>query len=193
MTPASSPLSGAETLRSSKLSKRARWIAIIPLVGAVLLMIGLISQWISYDLRVSVLQHSLGMRGQTFTTDAAAFPAAFWPMIARTIPTLIFVGTMLMLFRLFRRLSAGHVLDTVNARLVSRAGLGFVVFAATAMVSNTVTTLLLSLHNPPGERILSIGFTTSDIGAYAAGFVLWGLGSVLFQAARVADDHASIV
>lgn len=178
---------------STPLSRRARWLAIVPLIAATLLMIGLVSQWVSYDLRLSVLAHSLGMRGETFTTDVAAFPTAFWPMIARTVPVLIFIGTMFLLFRLFRRLSKGHVLDIVNARLVSRAGLGFVLFAATAMVSNTVTTLLISLHNPPGERILSIGFTASDIGAYAAGFALWGLGAVLTQAALMADDHAGIV
>lgn len=175
------------------LSRRARWLAVVPLIAATLLMIGLVSQWVSHDLRVSVLAHSLGMRGENLVTDATAFPAVWWPMVARTIPVLIFIGTMLFLFRLFRRLSQGHVLDIANARLVSRAGLGFVLFAATAMISNTVTTLLLSLHNPPGERILTIGFTTSDIGAFAAGFALWGLGSVLVQAARVADDHASIV
>lgn len=193
MTPISSPFSDSEASRPTKLSKRARWLAIVPLIAATLLMIGLVSQWVSHDLRISVLAHSLGMRGEAFAAEAAAFPAAFWPMLARTIPILIFTGTMFFLFRLFRRLSAGHVLDSVNARLVSRAGLGFVLFAATAMISNTVTTLLLSLYNPPGQRILTIGFTTSDIGAFAAGFALWGLGAVLVQAARLADDHASIV
>ncbi|MEM1286042.1 MAG: hypothetical protein AAGH43_11695 [Pseudomonadota bacterium] len=178
---------------SMRLARRARWLAVVPLIAALLLGVGLVAQWVSEDLRAAAFASSLGMRGNDLVRDAVAFPAALWPTIIRSVPIFVFGGTMYLLFRLFRRLSVGFVLDQMNAKLVSRAGIGFVIFAGTAVLSNTLTTLLLSLHNPPGERILSIGFTTSDIGAFAAGFALFGLGSVLGEAARVADDNASIV
>ena len=185
--------SRAEGAALERLSSRARWLAVVPLVAIVLFAIGLIAVWVSEDIRMSAFAHALGMRGTSLQPEAVAYPQAIWPNLTRTVPILVFAATMIFLFQLFRRLAAGHVLDARNARLVSRAGLGFVAFAVTAIVSNTVTTLLLSFYNLPGERVLSIGLTASDIGAFAAGFALWGLGSVLGEAARVADDHASIV
>lgn len=175
------------------ISRRARWVAIVPLLAAAGLLVGLIGQWVSEDIRTTMISSSLGMLGNDMAADAASFPHVLWPMLLRSVPVLVFVATMLVLFQLFRRLAKGTVLDARNAQLVSRAGLGFVVFAITAMASNTLTTLYLSMTNPEGPGVLSVGFTASDLGAYAAGFALWGLGLVLSEAARVADDHAGIV
>ncbi|CAN0576112.1 unnamed protein product [Ectocarpus sp. 12 AP-2014] len=175
------------------ISRRARWVAIVPLLAAAGLLIGLIGQWVSEDIRTTMISTSLGMLGNDMAAEAASFPNVIWPMLFRTVPVVVFVLTMLVLFQLFRRLAKGTVLDARNAQLVSRAGLGFVIFAVLAMASNTLTTLYLSMTNPDGPGVLTIGFTTSDIGAFAAGFALWGLGLVLSEAARMADDHAGIV
>jgi hypothetical protein len=133
------------------------------------------------------------MAGSQLAPGAAQFPHALWPMILATLPILVFAGTMWTLHQLFRRLALGIVLDARNAALVSHAGLGFVAFAVLAMLRNTLTTLYLSMSDPAGPGVLSVGFTASDIGAFAAGFALWGLGLVLSEAARIADDHASFV
>lgn len=178
---------------SSRLSRRARWLAIVPLAAAGLMLIGLVAQWVSQDIRATFISTSLGMLGTDMAADAAQFPGVIWPMLLRTVPIVVFVLTMLTLFQLFRRLAQGVVLDERNAMLVSRAGIGFVVFAVTAMLSNTLTTLYLSMTNPDGPGVFSVGFSASDIGAFASGFALWGLGLVLSEAARIADDHASIV
>jgi hypothetical protein len=177
----------------TRLSCRARWLAIVPLVAASMMLIGLVAQWVSEDIRTTFISTSPGMLGTDLAADAAQFPAVIWPMLLRTVPILVFVLTMLTLFQLFRRLAQGVVLDERNAKLVSRAGIGFVVFAVTAILSNTLATLYLSMTNPDGPGVFSVGFTASDIGAFASGFALWGLGLVLSEAARVADDHASIV
>lgn len=175
------------------ISRRARWVAIVPLLAAALLLIGVVAQWVSEDIRATYISSSLGMLGNEMAPDAASFPSVIWPMLFRTVPAVVFILTMVSLFRLFRRLAQGVVLDARNAQLVSRAGIGFVLFAVTAMLNNTLTTLYLSMRNPDGPGVLTIGFTASDLGAYAAGFALWGLGLVLSEAARIADDHAGIV
>lgn len=175
------------------ISRRARWVAVVPLLAAGLLLVGLVAQWVSEDIRAMYISTSLGMMGNEMAPGAASFPSVIWPMLFRTVPAIVFVLTMLTLFQLFRRLAQGVVLDERNAKLVSRAGIGFVLFAVTAMLSNTLTTLYLSMTNPNTPGVFSVGFTASDLGAYAAGFALWGLGLVLSEAARVADDHAGIV
>lgn len=185
------PQSSASLL--THVSRRARWVAIVPLLAAAALLIGLIGQWISEDIRATFISTSLGMLGSTMVPDAASFPNVVWPMLFHTVPVLVFIATMLALFQLFRRLAKGTVLDARNAHLVSLAGLGFVVFAITAIASNTLTTLYLSMTSSSGSGVLSIGFTATDIGAFAAGFALWALGLVLSEAAQVAEDHASIV
>lgn len=183
----------ADTASPSPLSPRARWLAFVPLLAAALLLIGIIAQWVSPDIRKSMLASSLGMLGQPMQPEAALFPQALWPTVFRTVPVLIFVGTMLVLYQLFRRFSQGLVLDARNAQLVARAGLGFILFALAVMVANTLSTLVLSMSDSSTPGVFTVGFTTSDIGAFAAGFALWGLGLVLSEAARIADDHASII
>lgn len=176
-----------------QLSRRARLLAIVPLIAGATMVIGVIVLWLSADIRAVAFGSTLQLAGATLHPEAVNFPYAFWPTLLFTLPVLVFIGTMLMLNSLFRRMAHGQVFDARNAQLVSRSGLGFIAFALASIVCNTLRGLLLSASNPPGERVLSIGLNASDIGAFAAGFALLGLGLVLSEAARMADDHAGIV
>jgi len=68
------------------ISRRARWVAIVPLLAAAGLLIGLIGQWVSEDIRTTMISTSLGMLGNDMAAEAASFPNVIWPMLFRTVP-----------------------------------------------------------------------------------------------------------
>jgi hypothetical protein len=175
------------------LSRRVRWLALVPLAAAVMVLFGMVANWVSPELRLAAFNAALGPNAAGTGAALTALPQALGPMAVLSLPGLAFIATMLILFRLFRRLAGGHVLDVVNARLVSWAGIGFVAFAAIGTIANTLAILLLTASNPPGERVLAIGFSSGSLGALAAGLAFVALGLVLGEAARMADDHASII
>ncbi|MBV6658932.1 MAG: hypothetical protein KI785_14310 [Devosiaceae bacterium] len=187
MSPPTLPLHALKPVR------RAGRIAYVPLIAAGLLLLGVVMTWLVPELRLSAINGALGDASLFVGPDRASLPGALIPLVLLTIPSLIFAWTMWLLYRLFRRMAQGILLDQPNASLVSRAGLGFVLVGAIGTLSNTLIVLAITAANPPGERVFSVGFSTASLGALAAGFAFWGLGAVLSEAARVAEDSASIL
>lgn len=174
-------------------SKAARWVAYVPLAAGAMLLIGMAAIWLMPEMRASMFGTALGIEQASVNPSLVSFPGAFWPSAMISVPMLVFAWTMWQLHLLFRRLAAGLTFDRTNASLVSRAGLGFVAFGALGVVTNTIVVLLLTGSNPPGERVLSVGFSSASLGALAAGFAFWALGLVLREAADLADDQAQII
>lgn len=69
----------------------------------------------------------------------------------------LMIHAVVSLMRMFALFAEGRVFDTDAARWMRRAGLSLFALAIFSTVSRTLTILLLSLANPPGERQLAIG------------------------------------
>ena len=72
-------------------------------------------------------------------------------------------------------------------------GAGGWVAAVLAIVSRTVAVLAATLSNPPGERMLTIGFGTPDMMGLTTGAAFLAMGLVMREAVRLADDNAGFV
>lgn len=173
--------------------RRARWIAPVPLLAGAAALVGMAAVWLMPELRLGAMAGVLGQMGQPVDPGLARFPGALVPMILISLPALVFAGTMLVLSHLFRRMAGGKLIDARNAQLVSRVGVGFLVLALVSTLSGTLAVLALTASNPPGERVLSVGLSSAGLGSIAAGLAFWGLGLVLAEAARIADEHAEIL
>ncbi|MEM6381805.1 MAG: hypothetical protein AAF739_03960 [Pseudomonadota bacterium] len=165
----------------------------MPLVAAALLLLGIAMMWLIPDVRFGALSAALGDSAPAPGQAVYTWRSAIVPLALLSLPALVFAWTMWMLNRLFSRMAKGIVLDAHNARLVSQSGLGFAAFGVLAVIGNTLAVLVLTASNAPGERVLSISFSAASLGALAAGFAFWGLGAVLAEAARVAEEHAGIL
>lgn len=97
------------------------------------------------------------------------------------------------LMRMFRLFGEGKVFDPTAAFWMRRAGVSLFILAIYGTVKRTLTILILSLGNPPGERQLAIGLEgTQFLSIFVAGvFVL--VAHALVLGAEIERENRSFV
>ncbi|NKX44646.1 DUF2975 domain-containing protein [Roseicyclus persicicus] len=95
--------------------------------------------------------------------------------------------------RLFAAFARGEILVPESGARLFRIGLAFALVLPAQMLGSAVASVLLTLGNPPGERVLSISVDPAHAMLAAAGLLILTVGWVMAEAARIADDNAQIV
>lgn len=110
-------------------------------------------------------------------------------MLPQAVPLYV-LWQLEILFGLYRR---GETLTRAPALRIRRIGLGVAALAPLSVLIRPVAGLLLTLANPPGERQLSVGLSSSDIGLVLAGGLLVVIGWIMGEAARIAEENRGFV
>jgi hypothetical protein len=95
--------------------------------------------------------------------------------------------------RLFNGFASGDILTPESGRRLKRIGLIVTALGPVTIVIRSIASVVVSLPNPPGERVLAVGFGSNDVTAIIAGMLLIVLGWTLEEAARVADENRQFV
>jgi hypothetical protein len=69
----------------------------------------------------------------------------------------------------------------------------FALYAALTPPVRTLMTLLITIQNAPGERLFSFGISDDEIILAIVGTVILATGSVMAEAARMAEENRQIV
>jgi Protein of unknown function (DUF2975) len=94
---------------------------------------------------------------------------------------------------LFNRLADGHVFEAETGVLLRRFGIALVVFSVLSPFVTTLMATLVTMANPPGERLLKFGFASYDFVLAVVGTLVLTTGSVMAEAARLADENRQII
>lgn len=103
------------------------------------------------------------------------------------------VAVVPVLLRMLEAWQQGLVLTLASAQALHRVGVLLVVFAVLRPVAKTLLGLILTLGNPPGQRMLLIGVSTDDVLVLVLSGLILVIGWVLLQASRIADEHAQFI
>lgn len=171
----------------SRLRRRALWAAGLCYVAAALTVAGL--GWVALN-RDGLAQ---ALSCQANAVIAISPSAHIWVWLASLPPALCFIAALWGLAACFRRIASGRVMVMENAIALARTGTLFAFSAVLAIVSRTVAVLAATLSNPPGERMLTIGFGTPDMMGLTTGAAFLAMGLVMREAVRLADDNAGFV
>lgn len=95
--------------------------------------------------------------------------------------------------RLLADFARGAVLTERSARHIRWIGAAIAVRALLGAPAQTLSSALLTLPNPPGQRLLSIGFSSDGIEMLLYGGLLFAIGAAMRQAARAAAENAEFV
>jgi hypothetical protein len=95
--------------------------------------------------------------------------------------------------QLFARYRSGEILSQACASHIHRVGQMLVTLAFLGVILPTLQVLLLSWGNPPGQKILQIGFADENLGFLLAGGMLTVIGWVMREAARVKAENEAFV
>jgi len=132
------------------------------------------------------------VRAATVSPDAT--PLHLWAAIGFSgLGVLVLLWTLNEMRKLFAGYQRGEVLTTSSAHRIERIGWGLLGLAILPFVLLPIQTILLTLANPAGERVLSVGISSDMVGfALAAGLMII-IGWAMRQAADVADENRAFV
>jgi len=95
--------------------------------------------------------------------------------------------------RFLKACCAEDYLSSKNSRYLKRFAFGLIGTALLSPVSCSVLSVLLTMHNPPGKKMLTIGISSNQITLAAVGGLLFVLANLLQRASLIADENAQII
>jgi hypothetical protein len=129
-------------------------------------------------------------------SDFGAAAPAFLPVAGKilgaciALPSSVIVFIMILnITKLFSLYATGIVLEMKNAVCIKNIGMYLIINTLyTIIIGNPLSTVALTLANPPGHRLLTFGFGSGDfIALFVAGF-LFITAFVALEAYRVKKD-----
>ena len=95
--------------------------------------------------------------------------------------------------RLFQLYSDGRIFTAENARCLTSFAWALVVFALTKPLFGALLSVLVTWHNPPGQRALAISFGSNEIGVAFVGVLLLVIAWIMREGCLLAEENAQIV
>lgn len=124
-------------------------------------------------------------------------PLASWQRVAGALfsgaallPLLIGLGCAR---RCFLRFGRGQVFSGGAVADLQRFAFWIVVAAAASLINSVLMSVLLTLHNPPGARMLAIGISTDQVLILFFAAVVWLMAAIIGQGQAIADENAAFV
>ncbi|MBO3758863.1 DUF2975 domain-containing protein [Ciceribacter sp. L1K22] len=142
---------------------------------------------------------------QNFTTDigrylsGASLPMTFTPVaigvliLIACINTVIASGGLLAVWSLFDRYAHGEVFSARCGVLLRRAGIFAFAGALSSVVSRTAAILAVTYANPPGQKMLTLAFGTTELFLLLLAGMLVLLGHIMAVGADLEADYRSFV
>lgn len=97
------------------------------------------------------------------------------------------------LWKLFGGYAHGEVFTEIAAMRLRRIGIVLMLVCLVKPLTGTVMSVILSWHNPPGQRTLTLGLSSDDYVSLLSGAVLLAIALVMREAARLAQENAEFV
>jgi len=129
--------------------------------------------------------------------SAIQSPLAWWQRVAAGAVTAVPLALLLMGIwqakRCFSEFAQGQVF-TAEATGHLRRFAGWVAAAAlAAIVAAALTSVLLTLHNPPGARHVAIGLSSNQVFTLFFAALVWLMADVIGQGQALAEENARFV
>jgi Protein of unknown function (DUF2975) len=157
--------------------------------GAGILIINAIL-WLVPDLRPFIAREMADLQCEPITLT----PMVPWMGLAcSTLYLAVLVRGLMVARSVFRRLADGLVFEAQTGVLLRRFGVTLVVYAALTPFVGTLMTWLVTMHNASGQKILRFGISEYEIVLAIVGTLVLTTGSVMAEAARLAEDNRQII
>lgn len=117
----------------------------------------------------------------------------FLAFMADMVPLSAAIYGLLRLRDLFSLYEDGLIFTERNVRCLRSLGKTLLVWVGCDIVRYTLLSLILSLENPPGHRVLAVGLNSGDFTAVFVGIVVIIISWVMDEARKLEEDQALIV
>ncbi|MEP5154499.1 DUF2975 domain-containing protein [Planktotalea sp.] len=174
-------------VRVKKWSHILEWVTsvsliAIPIVTAISLFAG------------PITPAALDIRLEHLTVSPAATSLQLYTALGLLlIPMIISLFTLNAMRNLFRSYRKGDVLTENCAVLIQRIGQGFLALSLAPFFLQPVLSVLLSMANPAGERLLSVNIDNEMIFFAVAGGLIVVIGWAMREASDLEDENRAFI
>jgi hypothetical protein len=109
------------------------------------------------------------------------------------LPSLVVIWGVVHLRQTFRAFSQNAIFELTNVLNVKRFAFALMLAPIINTIVRPVTSVMLSLNHPPGEKVLSVSFNSADIPTFLIGLVFWLLAKILLEASILAQENNEFV
>tara|TARA_R110002096_G_scaffold29497_12_gene88799 strand:+ start:37627 stop:38148 length:522 start_codon:yes stop_codon:yes gene_type:complete len=159
---------------------------------ALLVLVPLFALYFLTDLAslADFVRHSMGLpiRWQT-VSDGQWY--AFWGLTAMYLS--IGLAALYFLRRAFVNFARGEFFNMHNSRDLRRFSILLLVQAIATPVHFMASSVLLSLHHPAGQKVLSVSFNSNEFRAVGVALVLWVISNLLVEGCRLQTENQQFV
>ncbi|MEM9334381.1 MAG: DUF2975 domain-containing protein [Pseudomonadota bacterium] len=156
----------------------------------VLIPAGLLFGLVRLDLFAELAQNSVRLAIQWRTV-------VDWQLYALWLATALYLSIGLVglafLRRAFANFADGELFNVANSRDLRRFAVLLLIQAVATPVHGAVTSVLLSMNHPGGQKILSIGFGSPELKATGVALVLWVMSELLVEGSRLQSENRQFV
>jgi len=122
------------------------------------------------------------------TGDLPVF-SRFLAFFIDLFPLAVLVYGLRVLARLFRLYENGIIFAKANVDCFNRLGRAMIIWMVCHFLSNSLISTVLTLHHPPGQRVIIVGFEGADLGALFVGGIVLTVTWVMDEARRINEDQ----
>jgi Protein of unknown function (DUF2975) len=113
--------------------------------------------------------------------------------VVAALPALTFLLCLFQAWKLFGLARKGQLYTAAGQALLGRLGRLAIAAASVGFVMRTVVALLLSSANPPGQKMLVIGFGSGEMTGLLVGLLVFLFAAVVRDATALAQENATFI
>ena len=179
------------------LSKYSRVMRYVFQMLLMLLPIGIVYFWLTYQTPYAYLSNFGIVQINTPITILTKLPLSFLTRIAAIIVSLIFsfilMRALSLLIQLFGHYARNEIFTACNVQIYRQLGHCVFYWVFGGIVYEALMTIVISMNNPPGERMLFVSFTGVDALTLLVGVIILGISRVMREGQHLADENEYII
>ncbi|MCP4474599.1 MAG: DUF2975 domain-containing protein [Gammaproteobacteria bacterium] len=117
----------------------------------------------------------------------------FLGFLVDCIPLAVTVYCLYQLIQLFKNYETGQIFTLENAKRYRKLGLATFVWVITNILSRSLTSLVLTMHNPPGHHILTASFGSNDAPPLIVSGLVILISWIMLEGYQISEDHAKTI
>lgn len=176
-----------------RLQRMSLWMRALIAAGAFVLISVVLWMCVSETALLDASRRLSGPAAVTAEELARSASSRVW-IVSTTLPgVLLALYGLLQAWHLFGAYGRGVVFGREASVRLRRLGWVFIATAFMRPAAHTVLVVLLSWHNPPGQRRLVLGFGWEDYLCLLFGGLLFAVSWAMVEATRIETENAGFV
>lgn len=172
------------------LQRLAAIMCLVVAIGGALAELGMVWVWIFPETVEKYVAPHIGLAPGVATLNGLT---RFIGFSISTIPLAVLFYALHQAFELFDAYRCGDVFSASAPQRLRRIGYAMVGLAVLRPLTSAILSLVLTAHNPPGQKMLVIGLSIDDYMIALFGGLIIAIGHVLVEATALAEEHRQIV